>query len=328
LMATTMGMLFTGIPVSALAQEPISIVPDKSISTQKTTSLLPDKLISAQELPNGVVVKEECIDNIIYTYDDNGKLVSTERVYEGKDTGYAGEMVQNKDNDTEDPVMNPREESSKKDELQETQLKDFSELGTILMGMLKYLPEETDNEGPLTPDGNMTLIDDYGDKPVAGKQFITLTTRSGAEFYLIIDRDDNGIETVHFLNKVDESDILAYLEDDEKAAYEERKTAFEEEKAALPTEEDADGGDDNSGSEDKKEAPDNDDGEKENDSSAIIVMIMVVAGIAAAIYIFVIKKKKRGPSNPAPTPDPDDFDDDLDDDPNEDEGEEETDEDV
>lgn len=42
----------------------------------------------------------------------------------------------------------------------------------------------------LTPDGNLTLIDDIGSTTAAGKQFITVETKNGNVFYLIIDRDD------------------------------------------------------------------------------------------------------------------------------------------
>ena len=78
---------------------------------------------------------------------------------------------------------------------------------------------EEETYGPLTPDGNMTLVDDYGSLEAGGKQFITITTKSGNYFYLIIDRDDNGSETVHFLNLVDESDLLALMEEEEVESY-------------------------------------------------------------------------------------------------------------
>lgn len=67
----------------------------------------------------------------------------------------------------------------------------------------------------LTPDGNLTLIDDIGSSTKAGKQFITLESKNGNVFYMIIDRDDEGEETVHFLNQVDEADLMALTGEEE-----------------------------------------------------------------------------------------------------------------
>ena len=57
--------------------------------------------------------------------------------------------------------------------------------------------EEPEKEEPLTPDGNATLVDDFG----GNKQLITVTTKNGNYFYILIDRDDEGENTVHCLTK-------------------------------------------------------------------------------------------------------------------------------
>ena len=70
-----------------------------------------------------------------------------------------------------------------------------------------------EKQPPLTPDGNATLVDDFG----GNKQLITVTTKNGNYFYILIDRDDEGENTVHFLNQVDEADLMALMEDESGA---------------------------------------------------------------------------------------------------------------
>ena len=71
--------------------------------------------------------------------------------------------------------------------------------------------EETEPAPALTPEGNAALVDDFG----GNKQLITVTTKAGNYFYILIDRANEDKETaVHFLNQVDEADLMALMEDE------------------------------------------------------------------------------------------------------------------
>lgn len=73
----------------------------------------------------------------------------------------------------------------------------------------------------VTPDGNLTLIDDFlqieapasEDSARIEKQFITVQSKNGNTFYIVIDRNGDN-ENVYFLNLVDEADIMALMEDE------------------------------------------------------------------------------------------------------------------
>ena len=91
---------------------------------------------------------------------------------------------------------------------------DGAELSSLLELFTSGLSDGTG--AALTPDGNLSLVDDIGGT-ASGKQFITVETSGGNTFYIVIDYDkpvDEDGEQYHtyFLNMVDEADLLAALE--------------------------------------------------------------------------------------------------------------------
>ena len=74
-------------------------------------------------------------------------------------------------------------------------------------------PEVTETTSvPLTPEGNLTLVDDVEQTDEIDKQFITAVSKNGNYFYLVIDRAGD-TDNVYLLNMVDEADLLALMED-------------------------------------------------------------------------------------------------------------------
>ena len=84
-----------------------------------------------------------------------------------------------------------------------------------------------ETSGALTPEGNLTLVDDYHTdySDGSGQQFITLVSKSGNTFYLVVDRNAKGQQTVHFMNLVDEADLLTLMEEEDAEAYTAEKEA-------------------------------------------------------------------------------------------------------
>lgn len=88
-------------------------------------------------------------------------------------------------------------------------------LSTLLCAVMFTLPSFAVAETqPLTPDGNLEIVDDIVHED---KQFITVKSRSGAEFYIVIDRSRES-DNVYFLNQVDDADLFALLEEDSAAS--------------------------------------------------------------------------------------------------------------
>lgn len=149
----------------------------------------------------------------------------------------------------------------------------------------------------LTPDGNLTLVDDYGSADKSGKQFITVTTKAGNYFYIIIDRDDEGNETVHFLNLVDEADLLSLMDEEEAQQYIDSSTQEVTVPEATPTpdviEEPTE--------EPSTEEPTAEEPAKSNTGALLLLVLVAVGG--AGGYFFLKKNKAKETKNTLPDPD-------------------------
>jgi hypothetical protein len=98
---------------------------------------------------------------------------------------------------------------------------------TVIETALEGETETCDSSGLLTPEGSLTLVDEIATEDGSGLQYMTVTTRDGSYFYLIIDRSGSE-DNVYFLNAVDASDLLALMNEEDAAAYEAAVTEAEE----------------------------------------------------------------------------------------------------
>jgi len=157
-------------------------------------------------------------------------------------------------------------------------------------------PEEPENLDPLTPEGNLTLVDDITSEKT-GKQFITVVSKNGNYFYIIIDRDDEGENTVHFLNLVDEADLLNLMDEEDAQAIldADAKEAAERaarEQAAREAEEAA-----------SRHQTEQVQEEKEPVNWIPAAICVMLAGIGVVVFFLIRMKKKTDPAEQFPDPD-------------------------
>ena len=187
------------------------------------------------------------------------------------------------------------------------------------------IPYTGDKTNELTPNGNMSLIDDFlqmggyitsgkEDEEIKSKQFLTVTSKSGNTFYIVIDRDGDK-ENVYLLNLVDEADIMALINDGEigevtcscKDKCKDGKVNTEcelckvnlaecaaTEPTTEPTTEDTTGTD--------KET---DDVQSNSKGGIVLLIVVALAGGGFALYYFKFRKDGKSAA-PVPEQDADD----------------------
>ena len=157
------------------------------------------------------------------------------------------------------------------------------------------LPPEQ-NPDVLVPEGNMDLVSDITGEAANEKEFITVVTKNGNYFYIIIDRSAKGSNTVHFLNQVDESDLLALLSEEEIGDYfQSQEPAPTPEPTPTPTPMPA-----------PTVEPEEPAKTDESNAARGIVLLVLFAALGALVF-FYLRSKKAKPATKGST-DLDDYD--------------------
>ena len=161
---------------------------------------------------------------------------------------------------------------------------------------------------PLTPDGNLEIVDDILHED---KQFITVKSHSGAEFYIVIDRSRDS-DNVYFLNQVDDVDLFALLEEDSSmsCSCKEKCTVGAVNSDCLVCRMDMKSCAGKAVETKVEQTTSDSDPDKAGKKPNIMPVILIVGVIGGGAVVGFLKLKKNKPkSSPVP-----DFDDDTDDD--------------
>ena len=127
-------------------------------------------------------------------------------------------------------------------------------------------------------------------------------SKSGNTFYLVIDRNAKGENTVHFMNLVDEADLLSLMEDEDAEAYTaEKEAAAQAEQERKQTEEDAKKAAEEAAASGSEQTG----GNKVTKYAATFLGVLALVGLAAGggIYTFMKQKQKKQAEKEALDPD-------------------------
>ena len=159
---------------------------------------------------------------------------------------------------------------------------------------------------PYLADGNGHTLDVLY-SAATNKQFITMQTKSGNVFYLVIDYDkpideDAEMYETYFLNLVDERDLLSLMSEDEmptatpQVIYVTPEPTVQPAATPVPTSAPV-------ATEPPAEKP------EKNQTTGILALVLIVAAIGGAAFYFLKVKGKGGSSKPSSSYDLDDDDD-------------------
>ena len=144
--------------------------------------------------------------------------------------------------------------------------------------------EETEESaGAFSESGNLSLLDDVETDEAKELEYMTVQTKSGAVFYLVIDRSAD-TENVYFLNQVDELDLMAIMDDAQKQEYESSLKEEPQEVPETPIE------DEPTADEPVDEEPQAD---LQTNNLALFGVIGVIAALVIGGYVFMKKKAKK-----------------------------------
>lgn len=139
---------------------------------------------------------------------------------------------------------------------------------------------------PEAPDGTGTAAEN-SDPNASGKQFVTVKTKSGKIFYLIVDYD-KASDNVYLLTEVSENDLLNFVETETPDSAAAGQTKPITPPSADPEPEETDP----ITQQEQEPVPEPD---KSSNLITGLVVIAVIGAAGAAYYFFKIRKNKKQP---------------------------------
>ena len=158
------------------------------------------------------------------------------------------------------------------------------------------------------PSGNGTLLEDVLNEDV-NRQFLTIQSKNGNTFYLVVDKDKEGRGNVYFMNLVDEYDLMAFTDkfpnEDKDGTKKKAETAITDVDDETPT--DTENGDNEP---DSSQAIETEKTASAANTNLLVPAIGILALLGgAAFYFFNLRKPS---SNIDKKRDSDDNDEDID----------------